>query len=88
MLRITTVEIPNKPAVLKLEGKLLEPWIGELDEACRRASVRRPSATLDLTGLSFIDAPGTTALRNLRRRGVRLVGCSPLVAELLKENEQ
>jgi hypothetical protein len=87
MLRITTVETADAPAVLKLEGKLLEPWIGELDEACRRACVRRASATIDLAGISFVDIPGTIALRSLRRRGMRLVGCSPLVTELLKEND-
>lgn len=88
MLRITTIQSEDAPTVLKLEGKLLEPWIGELDEACRRASVQAASTTLDLAGVSFIDAPGTIALRNLRRRGMRLVGCSPLVKELLKENER
>jgi anti-anti-sigma regulatory factor len=88
MLRITTIQNEDSPAILKLEGKLLEPWIGELDEACRRACVRASSATLDLAGISFVDTPGTIALRDLRRRGMRLVGCSPLVAELLKENER
>jgi anti-anti-sigma regulatory factor len=85
MLRITTIQNDNSPVILKLEGKLLEPWIGELDEACRRASVATASTTLDLAGLSFVDTPGTIALRDWRRRGMRLVGCSPLVTELLKE---
>ena len=88
MFRITTIENDGSPAVLKLEGKLLEPWIGELHEACRRVSERAAVATLDLTGLSFIDAPGTIVLRDLRRRGVQFKGCSPLVAELLKENDR
>jgi hypothetical protein len=85
MLRITTIQNDGLPTVLKLEGKLLEPWIGELIEACRLASKRAASATLDLAGLSFVDAPGTIALRELQRRGLELTGCSPLVAELLKE---
>jgi len=85
VLRITTIQNDGSSAVLKLEGKLLEPWIGELHEACRRTCERTASATLDLAGLSFVDAPGTIALRDLRRRGVKLTGCSPLVAELLKE---
>jgi hypothetical protein len=88
MLRITTTQSDDSPSVLKLEGKLLEPWIGELHEACRRACERTASATLDLAGLSFVDVPGSIALRDLRRRGLRLTGCSPLVAELLKENER
>lgn len=85
MLRITTIQSDDSSVILKLEGKLLEPWIGELDEACRRASVPTAPTTLDLAGISFVDAPGTIALRNLRRRGLQLVGCSPLVTELLKE---
>lgn len=84
MLRITTIQTPGKPAVLKLEGKLLEPWIGELQQACRKTLAPKTAVTLDLTGLSFVDASGTIALRDLRRRGVELKGCTPLVAELLK----
>ncbi len=85
MLRITTIQNGDSPAVLKLEGKLLEPWIGELHEACRIACAGTASAALDLAGISFIDTSGTIALRDLKRRGLRLTGCSPLVAELLKE---
>lgn len=88
MLRITTVQNDGSPTTLKLEGKLLEPWIGELDEACRRACEYASHATLDLAGLTYVDPPGTIALRDLRRRGVTLKGCSPLVTELLKEYER
>ncbi len=88
MLRITAILNDGSPAVLKLEGKLLEPWIGELREACRSAGQRAATATLDLSGLSFADGPGTIALRDLRRRGVKFIGCSPLLAELLKESDQ
>lgn len=88
MLRITTIQNDSSPAVLKLEGKLLEPWIGELNEACRKTCDQVALATLDLAGLTYVDMPGTIALRDLRRRGITLVGCSPLVAELLKETAQ
>lgn len=87
MLRITTIEEEGLPVLLKLEGKLLTPWIGELEEACRRAGEPSLETRLDLTGLSFMDEAGTMALRELIRRGVRLAGCSPLVTELLKEND-
>jgi anti-anti-sigma regulatory factor len=85
MLRITTIQNDGSPAVLKLEGKLLEPWIGELHEAYRKTCEHLALSTLDLAGLTYVDTPGTIALRDLRRRGIKLVGCSPLVAELLKE---
>jgi ABC-type transporter Mla MlaB component len=85
MLRITTINSVGSPAVVKLEGKLLEPWISELLEACRAARKQDEATTLDLAGLSYIDTPGTIALRDLIRRGVAVTGCSPLVTELLKE---
>lgn len=88
MLRITAIQNDGSPTVLKLEGKLLEPWIGELHEACRRTCEQVTLAALDLAGLTYVDMPGTIALRDLRRRGIALVGCSPLVAELLKETAQ
>ncbi len=85
MLRITAMECERVGPVLKLEGKLLEPWIGELHECCRRVCERALPATLDLTDLSYVDAPAAMALCDLQRRGVELTGCSPLIAELLKE---
>jgi anti-anti-sigma regulatory factor len=85
MLRITYVSTDGPVLTLKLEGKLLEPWIGELQEACRRTATAMHNLTLDLTGLTFVDGSGTDALRELRRRGIRLTGCSLLVTELLKE---
>lgn len=88
MLRISTIKNDGSPTILRLEGKLLEPWVGELHDACRQTFEMKASPVLDLAGLSFVDLPGTIALRDLRRRGVTLTGCSPLVTELLKENDR
>lgn len=85
MLRISTIQNEGTSVVLRLEGKLLEPWIDELQHACRVACERTTSVTIDLAGLTFVDAPGAIALRDLERRGVKLVGCSPLIAQLLSE---
>jgi anti-anti-sigma regulatory factor len=87
MLRITNSHTDGPAATLKLEGKLLEPWVGELQDSCQRTATAMPSLTLDLTGLTFVDGAGTVALRELRRHGIRLTGCSPLVIELLKETQ-
>ena len=83
MLRITRLDDRESAHVLKLEGKLLEPWIGELTEACSRMRSEGGAATLDLTAVSYVDAYAAEALGRLRRSGVRLMGCSPLVAELI-----
>ena len=87
MLRITTIQDANSSATLKLEGKLLAPWIDELEAACSQASSRAEGTTLDLSGISFVDSAGSTALRTLRQRGMQLVGCSPLVTELIGSSE-
>jgi hypothetical protein len=88
MLRITLLSSSGEAPILKLEGKLLEPWIAELQEACRIATKERTSATLDVAGLSYVDMPGAIVLRELMRRGISVTGCSPLVTELLKETQR
>jgi anti-anti-sigma regulatory factor len=86
MLRITPIQPDPLTRVLKLEGKLLEPWIEELQEVCRHAQRQTAVVVLDLAAVSFVDASGAIALRHLIRQGVAVQHCSPLVVELLKEN--
>ncbi len=86
MLKITTTCEDAFRCVLKLEGKLLAAWVGELQEACRRARAVSGQLHLDLSGLSFVDVPGTAVLRELIRQGVSVTTTSPFVGELLKEN--
>jgi anti-anti-sigma regulatory factor len=86
MLKITTTHKDSFECVLKLEGKLVADWVSELQEACRRASGQSSHLQLDLSSLSFVDASGTIALRELIRCGIAITTTSPLVRELLKEN--
>jgi hypothetical protein len=72
--------------VLKLEGKLLADWVGELQKVCRQARADGGHVHLDLSGLSFADVAGVIALRELARQGVLIITTSPLMGELLKEN--
>jgi hypothetical protein len=85
MLKITTAHDDGIERVLKLEGKMLAAWVGELQEACRLARAEGCHLELDLSGLLFVDVPGTIALRELVRQGVRISTTSPFVGELLKE---
>jgi len=84
MLRITTIR-HGLQTVLKLEGKMLEPWIEEFRGACTRAEIRAGHIGLDLADLAYADAAGTELLRNLVRSGVPIIACSAFVAELLRE---
>jgi ABC-type transporter Mla MlaB component len=73
--------------VLKLEGKLLEPWIEELCRAWANAEGRGGHVELDLTDVSYVDAAGRNILCGLVQRGALLSGCSAFVAELLRESQ-
>jgi anti-anti-sigma regulatory factor len=68
--------------VLLLEGKLLEPWLDELQQAIRGAGGEN-AVQLDLSGLDFVDPTGALLLAMLRRRGVALHSASPLVTGLI-----
>lgn len=83
MLRIT-VSPPHHPApTLKLEGKLLGPWVDELQQACAATAVSLQQVSLDLSAVSYVDGAGVALLRDLQRRGVRLASYSGFIAELL-----
>jgi ABC-type transporter Mla MlaB component len=89
MLRIARVDdggSQTTPA-LRLEGKLLGPWVTELSRACDELRVPPEALCLNLTGVTFIDSAGIELLRNLIRRGTRISGCSGFVEELLGGSE-
>ena len=73
-------------ALIGLEGKLLGAWVEEARQiiAAARASDR---ICLNLQGLTFADSRGIELLRSLRREGIPLLGCSPLIEGLLAANE-
>jgi hypothetical protein len=83
MLIITRSE-GERGYILKLEGKLLRPWIDELALACIDARIDPDGINLDLDGLTFVDTEGEQFLRGLLRNGTRVVACSGFVAELLR----
>lgn len=85
MLRITTIEDSDTPAVLRVEGLLTGPAVQTLLNACRS---RRMPPGLDLSGVSFADAEGLRAVESLLVEGLALTRCSPFVHELLGRSRQ
>jgi hypothetical protein len=83
MLRITTIDCCPATRVFKLEGKLLGPWISELESVCNTSHFSPDHARLDLHRLSFVDAEGARFLASLIRDGARVIACSRFVAEIL-----
>ncbi|HKB35997.1 MAG TPA: hypothetical protein VKD72_06055 [Gemmataceae bacterium] len=83
MLRITRITGADSAQTIKLEGKLLGPWVDEVREACAQAMARSGRTRLDLVAVTFADAAGVALLRELIRQGVEIAACSGYVAELL-----
>ncbi len=81
MLRITR-SASGDGVVLLLEGKLLEPWIGELRAAIGSAGSTTP-LVLDLAGLRFANPAGALLLATLQQRGVLLRQPSAFIALLV-----
>jgi ABC-type transporter Mla MlaB component len=83
MLRITHALGHNVVATLRLEGKLMGPWVAELARSCNELRCSPDRLCLDLTAVTFVDTSGVALLRDLIGRGATLAACSGLVAELL-----
>lgn len=77
MLKITTTHEPQALRLV-LEGRLVGPWLNELEQAWRSISdsihVRR---IVDLTGVTYIEENGRTVLSRMWREGAELIatGC-------------
>lgn len=87
MLRITRFDQEDSETSLKLEGKLVGPWVEELRRVYQAEGSRPGSLRLDLSAVTFVDEEGLGLLREVLQYGAQLTSCSGLVAELLhREN--
>ena len=83
MLKISEPKT-NHAVTLKLEGRLVGPWVEELRAACESHIAAGRDVRLDLTDVTYADRGGVVLLTNLEKRGVELLNCSPFLTEELK----
>jgi len=83
MLKISE-PLPNHAVTLKLEGRLIGPWVDELKIACARHFAAKQPINLDVADVTFADPTGLALLLCLRAQGVTLVNCSPFLEEELR----
>ena len=79
MLRISPIEPVNHSVTLRLEGRLVGPWVAEARAAIERLLAEGRTLKLDLAETAFIDEAGLALLLNLQARGAVLVECAPFV---------
>ena len=93
MLRIST-ETKRGKRILSVEGRLAGPWVSALEQCWRevRAASSAEKVSVNLCGVSFIDAAGKVLLKEIHRQGGRLVaeGClnQAIVREIVGSEEE
>ena len=78
-IRITSVHGKNKTTI-RVEGRLAAE---EVEDLRKEIQLVAAPVHLDLSGLQSADAEGVRALRSLSAKGVKLVGASPYIRQLL-----
>jgi hypothetical protein len=76
-----SVEPANETVTMKLEGKIVGPWISECDRAWNGLQETQGSRKLrlDLRNVTFVDDRGTALLRRIHRMsGAEVLADSPL----------
>jgi anti-anti-sigma regulatory factor len=78
-------EVPVTSFVL--EGKLVGPWVTELEKCWQDSLAANPSRTMlvDLADVTFVDSDGRALLARMRRKGVRFLSTGVLINAIVAE---
>jgi len=74
----------NQTVTLRVEGRIVGPWVAELQHSCEEVLTDDRALKLHLADVEFMDPQGVALLSSLRSRGVALLECPPFAAEQLK----
>ena len=88
MLKISIISDSDQAIQFQLEGKLVGPWVEELQRLSDEALSHQKAVSLDLEKVWFVDPRGVTLLRDLAKRQVSELNCSQFVSQQLKEADQ
>ena len=86
MLKISETGTPNHSVTLKLEGRVVGPWVDELCRICEPLLAEERALRLDMAEVSYVDAEGVAALNDFKSRGVKLKNCSPFIEQQIKSS--
>jgi len=86
MLRITIDEAPAA-VTLRLEGKLIGPWVEEVEQCWQRVITRLGQRTMlvDLSAVNFVDSAGKSLLSRMHLAGFRLAGSGAVASYLVQQ---
>jgi anti-anti-sigma regulatory factor len=84
MLKIVSNDAASSSVVLKLEGKVIGPWVEEVRRISEKIFTSGRTLTFDLSEVTYVDREGVQLFRALRDQQARFLNCSGFVAELLR----
>ena len=87
MLKISRINAAPPSDVLRLEGRIIGPWVAELRQTCEQVLSDGRPLTLQLADVEFMDGAGVALLAALRSRGVSITDLPPFIAEQLKATD-
>lgn len=87
-LKITTHQEAQMTSFV-IEGKLVGPWVKELEKCWESVLAADPSSVMlvNLAAVTFIDSEGRALLTRMRRQGVRLLATGVLIKAIVAEIE-
>ena len=88
VIRITETIVGENEVNLKIEGRLLDASVGELERTCERMLADAKRVVLDVACLTYLDRAALASFRRLRLRGVTFANGNAFVTEQLREVEQ
>jgi hypothetical protein len=85
MLRISTIDKRLQRRLI-LEGKLVEPWLGEFREVCRKANetLEGRKLVIDLNDVTIIGCEAENTLTELMQQGAKFSCGGVLIKHVLK----
>jgi anti-anti-sigma regulatory factor len=89
MLKIT-VEKNTRSTTLRIEGRLVGPWVGELERAWRDVAleVSDGRVTVDLSDVTFVGEEGKVLLESMYAEGAKLKASGCVTRRLVEEITQ
>lgn len=84
MLKVTELKSAEGTQLI-LEGKLLGPWVDELQSCWSGCATRQGGAPVrvSLKDVSYLDARGRDLLKRMEREGAKLVEASDFIRHVL-----
>ncbi len=86
MIRITFID-ESSSATLKIDGAICGGDAELLKRECQRLCQQGLAVVLDMSGVSYVDDAGLSAVMRLKDGGLRITGCSIFIKGLLQMEE-